>query len=288
MQLKMCRSWWGAPRSLEAMLEQTAAAGFDGVEMPVPESPDQRKRLCALLREHGLSLVAEVTTGLADQPTYDWWVPEPHFTIDDHLRDLRRAADHATDAGALFISTMCGYDAWSLSQNIEFFGRAIDLSRRSGIIISFETHRCRSLFNPWVTRDVIAALPEMKLTCDFSHWCVVAERLIDTEMEIIRQCAARAQHVHCRVGYAQHAQVAHPAAPEARAALEAHERWWDEIWRAQRARGMTVVTMTPEFGPDGYLPLLPYTRQPVADLWEIICWQAQRQRERFTHAAPLS
>jgi hypothetical protein len=28
-------------------------------------------------------------------------------------------------------------------------------------------------------------------------------------------------------------------------------------------------TITPEFGPDGYLPQLPFTGQPVADLEEI-------------------
>jgi sugar phosphate isomerase/epimerase len=281
MQLKMCRSLWGAPPSLEAALDQAIAFGFDGIEGPIPETTSDRKRLANLLRERNLTFIAEVTTGLARKPTYDWWVPEPHFTVDDHLRDLRTAVDHASDVGPLFVSTMCGYDAWSFQQNLDFFGRAIELTERSGVTISFETHRCRSLFNPWVTRDVIGRFPKMKLTCDFSHWCVVAERLIDTEIDIIKECAERAQHVHCRVGYAQRAQVTDPAAPEFRPAVEAHERWWDLIWASQKGRGMNVVTMTSEFGPDGYTPELPYTKQPVVDLWRITCWMADRQKERF-------
>ncbi len=281
MQLKMCRSWWGAPTALDEMVEQTVTAGFTGIEMPIPASATERHHLREVLARNDLVLLAEVTTGLTRKPTYDWWVPEPHFSVDDHLRDLQTAVDHASDVEPLFLTTMCGYDAWSYQQNLDFFGRGIDLSRSSGITISFETHRCRSLFNPWITRDIVKALPDIKLTCDFSHWCVVAERLVDTEIEIIKLCAQHAHHVHCRVGYAQHAQVPDPAAPEYRPALEAHERWWDLIWASQRARGIETVTMTSEFGPDGYMQLLPYTQQPVANLWGVTCWQAMRQKDRF-------
>jgi hypothetical protein len=39
--------------------------------------------------------------------------------------------------------------------------------------------------------------------------------------------------------------------------------------------------MTPEFGPDGYLHRMPFTNEPVADLVEINCWMATRERQRF-------
>jgi hypothetical protein len=110
---------------------------------------------------------------------------------------------------------------------------------------------------------------------------VVCERLIDTEPDIIALCAERAHHIHARVGYDQGAQVPHPAAPEYREALEAHENWWAQIWRSQLLRGLSVSTMTPEFGPDGYLHCLPFTGAPVADLEQINTWMAERQRRRF-------
>jgi hypothetical protein len=75
--------------------------------------------------------------------------------------------------------------------------------------------------------------------------------------------------------------VPHPAAPEYRAALEAHERWWDALWSAQVLAGCTITTMTPEFGPDGYLQARPFSAEPVASLDEINRWMAARQRERF-------
>jgi hypothetical protein len=37
-------------------------------------------------------------------------------------------------------------------------------------------------------------------------------------------------------------------------------------------RGQETFTITPEFGTDGYLHRLPFTRQPVADLWEVNRW----------------
>ncbi len=121
----------------------------------------------------------------------------------------------------------------------------------------------------------------LKLCCDFSHWVCVCERLIDDQTAIIAQCAQRAIHLHARVGYEEGPQVPDPRAPEYRQHLEAHERWWDIIWSAQKQRGMEESTLTPEFGPPPYLHTLAYTGTPVAKLWEICNWQAKRQAERF-------
>ena len=66
--------------------------------------------------------------------------------------------------------------------------------------------------------------------------------------------------------------------------VAAHERWWDACWRAQEARGREAMTLTPEFGNEGYLHHLPWTDVPVANLWDICNWQAKRQAERATAA----
>jgi hypothetical protein len=199
------------------------------------------------------------------------------------------------DCKPLFLTVIAGCDAWSIGEHVEFFAEAIGIADELGVTASFETHRSRSLFNPWTARDILRQLPEMKLTCDYSHWCVVCERLLDSEPDVLSLCTERAWHIHARVGYAQGPQVPHPAAPEYREALEAHERWWDQIWRAQLARGRQISTMTPEFGPDGYLQSHPFTGEPAADLREVNAWMARRQRERFadlrsgtSHLKPLT
>ena len=281
MKLLVLRSWWTGPSDLDLLIQQTLDDGFDGIEGPIPDDKQQRQRLRHLLQANGLVFIVEATTGSDRNSPKDWWIPRPERTVDDHLHDLQWVIDHAQEVGALFVSTMCGYDAWSWQQNIDFFGRALELEQTSDCTVSFETHRSRSLYNPWTTRDLLTEYPAMKLTCDFSHWCVVCERLIDTEWSILELCAERAHHIQCRVGYPQHAQVPDPRAPEYQEALTAHERWWSLIWAQHQQRGMTQTTLMPEFLYDGYMQTLPHTNMPVADVWEITCWMAQRQRQRF-------
>jgi len=285
LELLTLRSWWTGPSELEALVQETLDGRFDGIEGPIPQNKQQRENLRHQLQDNGLVFIAEATTGTDQHSSKDWWIPRSDRTINHHLDDLKWAVDHATDIEAMFVSTMCGYDAWSWQQNVEFFGRALALEQASGMTISFETHRSRSLYNPWVTRDLLQQFPTMKLTCDFSHWCVVCERLIDTEWSILELCAERAQHIQCRVGYPQHAQVSDPRAPEYQAALLAHERWWHLIWEKQQKKGMVKTTMMPEFLYDGYMQTLPYTGMPVADVWEITCWMAKRQRQLFANRA---
>ena len=47
------------------------------------------------------------------------------------------------------------------------------------------------------------------------------------------------------------------------------------------ARGVENTTLTPDFGPDGYLQCSPFTGVPVADLWTVNRWIALRQKARF-------
>ena len=283
MQLLMLRSMWPAPDDPRTMVEQVASAGdtFDGVEGPIPATADDRRLLKSLLDDHGLCFVAEATTGLDDNAADDWWVPRPDKTIDDHLADLRFTVEHAAEMGAHFVTTMCGYDAWSWETNVAFFEGVMQLQRDTGVTIAVESHRCRSTYNPWTMRDLLRHFPAMRMTCDYSHWVAVCERLIESERDVLELCATRAEHIHCRVGEPQRAQVTDPRAPEFERAVRLHESWWDMIWDAHAASGREVTTMTCEWGHQGYTPLLPYTGQPIVDLWEITCWFAQRQRARF-------
>jgi sugar phosphate isomerase/epimerase len=274
MELHTFKTLWGHVGGMDTALSACKEGEFDGIEGQAPASAGERKEFRAKLAAHSLGYIAEICTGGS-------YVPKRQATAAEHLESLRRQAAAALECGPRFLTIIAGCDAWSVAQSVDFFGEAMTVTEALGVVASFETHRSRSFFNPWTTRDILRELPALKLTCDFSHWCVVCERLIDTEPEVIALCAERAHHVHARVGYDQGAQVAHPAAPEFREALEAHERWWAQIWRSQWLRGMGVSTMTPEFGPDGYLHCLPFTGAPVADLGQINTWMAERERRRF-------
>jgi hypothetical protein len=46
------------------------------------------------------------------------------------------------------------------------------------------------------------------------------------------------------------------------------------------ANGETL-TMTTEFGPPNYMPTVPFTQQPITDLWAINKYMKDLWRERY-------
>ena len=226
----------------------------------------------------GTPWIAEVTTCTPPGE----YLPIPHQSVEAHLSSLDEGLRRSLPGKPRFITTMAGSDEWDLEEAVRFHAAVLDLEQQHGIAISVETHRGRPTFHPWQTNRLLQNLPDLRLTCDFSHWCVVSERLLlDHEHELLANCAQHVHHIHGRVGYAQGPQVPDPRAPEYAAELTAHERWWDGLLQSMRARGFSAATFTPESGPDGYLHLMPFTQKPVADLWEIHRWLGHRQLERF-------
>lgn len=269
MRLLLFRSLWTNGLNLEAALADCRDGTFDGVEGPV------RQGFASMLLDEGVPFIGEIATG-------GGYVPQTRG-LSTHIDDFARKTEASLEAKPIFLTVLAGCDSWPMSLNVEFFGRALEIADQFDISMCFETHRSRSTFTPWATAELLRQIPSLQLTCDFSHWCCVCERLVlDEEPELLALFASRARHVHARVGYDQGPQVPHPSAPEYREALIAHERWWEAIWGARADSGCELVTMTPEFGPDGYLHVLPFSKTPVASLDKINAWMAAHLRARFT------
>jgi hypothetical protein len=276
MNFQLYKTFWGFDGSLADAFAQVREAGFDGIEAPIPSEPAQRDDFARQVADSGLGLIAEICTAGS-------YVPERSATIADHLADLEAKIIHGKTLNPRFFNVMAGCDAWSYSEQVDFFARAVDLADRHGVTCSFETHRGRSFFNPWVTRDVVRAVPSLKLTCDFSHWVVVAERLMDSEWDIIAELAPHGHHIHGRIGYPQGPQVPHPADPAYADCLRSHQRCWEAIWDAQRAQGYVISTLTPECGPDGYTHQIPFSGVQVADIWQMNRWMGDTEKAHFAH-----
>jgi sugar phosphate isomerase/epimerase len=274
MKLHVFKTLWGHSGTLELAISQACRAGFDGLEGPAPGDTVESQKMRNRLNDSNLDYIAEITTA----GTY---VPDRQASLQQHIDSFAIKLEYSMLLEPLFITCLGGCDAWDEEKNIEFFIAAMKLAESAGVTVSFETHRSRAFFNPWVTDRITRQLPDIKLTCDFSHWCVVCERLIDTEIDILKRLSKHAHHIHARVGYDQGPQVPHPGAPEYEPALRSHQSWWELIWNQQLNRGQSVTTLTPEFGPDGYLQQLPFTQEPVADLWELNCWMASEERRHF-------
>ncbi|MBU1215633.1 MAG: sugar phosphate isomerase/epimerase [Gammaproteobacteria bacterium] len=272
MELQLYKTMWGHQGALDVAAAQALDAGFAGLEGNADNLP--RDELRDVLQARGLAYIQEIVTG-------GNYVPRRHDTVLEHIADVERQLQLGRSLDPQWVTVIGGCDAWTLEQSVRFLGESQEIAARMGIACSFETHRSRSLFNPWVTLAVLERLPELKLTCDFSHWVVVLERQLDDDWDAVLEVAKHAHHIHARVGYDQGPQVPHPAAPEYAAALASHQRYWEAIWSVQLAEGRALSSMTPEFGPDGYLHTLPFTKQPVADLWEINAWMGDTERGHF-------
>jgi sugar phosphate isomerase/epimerase len=251
-------------------------AGFDGIESPAPVEDQGYRQIMEMREKTGLLWNAEVCTG-------GGYVPRRDLSVDAHLMHLRSAFAYLEALEPRRINCIAGLDAWPFEMAVDFYRRALDLADSKALNVLFETHRSRPMFTPWGTQRLLETLPELRITADISHWCVVSERLMNTEMQTIQDIAPRVGHIHARVGYDQGPQVPHPAAPEYADALKSHEHCWTVCWEAQKATGIETITMTPEFGIDGYLHHLPFTNVPVADLWSINQWMANRLRTKFNH-----
>lgn len=272
MKLKLVRHIWGVDQTpgLFHYLPRWRETGYDAVETSLQRVADH-PAFFHFLKESGMEWVPQVFSN-------DF---VPGGSVDAHLESLKKQIQECLDHAPIFFNAHSGSDSWNLAQAEEFYGRALELERQVGIPISHETHRLRTFGNPWQTRPILERFPELRITCDFSHWVCVAERLLEDCGEILQIAADHCHHLHSRVGFEEGPQVPDPRAPEWGRHLAAHESWWDLIWAAQAKRGMKISTLTPEFGPPPYLHTLPFTQAPVADLADICDFMARRQRERY-------
>ena len=252
MQIKYFVAYWGNTHlSLDGFLEKASADGYHGVEIgldPATMDIHHIRRRCA---EYGLDLIAQ----------------HPYAT--EILEDYTSKLERILETGPLFVNCHTGKDYFTAAENGAFLEVARGLSDTYGIAVLHETHRGRFPFCPSVTRDYLEAYPYLQFTADFSHWCVVSESLLDDQAQALAAIIPQCAHIHARVGHAQGPQVPHPGAPEYAKELEAHLGWWKRILDFQSARGNAFATITCEFGPSPYMQTLPFTRTPVAELWEV-------------------
>lgn len=277
MELRSIRHLWGIEEAWEDAIPKIKRKGYYAVETPLQIlSNEDQERLKTLLQENCLKLVNQIHT--------DSYAPgERSKDVQHHVENFRKGVILAKGFGKLllFCNSHSGYEGWKMSEKEDFFRQCLQIEKELDIEVLHETHRRRIFYNPWDTRDILLKFPELKVTADLSHWFVVLSNDLDGEMDIITLLAERTQLIHARVGYDNGPQVNDPRTPENQVWLEAHEKCWDMIWKSQQKRGLPYSYMEPEFGPPPYMPTLPSSNEPVANLWDICEWQTERQIKRF-------
>jgi len=241
------------------------AAGYDGMEVAVWDGKyDEAVRA---IRDQGLELIL-MAFSVGNTP-------------DEMKKNYRQWLEKAASYKPLFINSHTGKDFYTFEQNAELIRMAADVQRQTGVRIIHETHRGRFTYSAPAIQHYLTTFPDLRLTADFSHWVNVAESYLGDQAQNVDRAIDRSDHIHCRVGQPEAPQVSDPRAPEWKEALETHAAWWDKI-RQKRQQAGGNLTITCEFGPaPGYLPTLPYTRQPVVSQWEVNLFMMEYLKKRW-------
>ena len=258
---------WGFGGSWEAFATRIKNLGYDGAELWYPSDAAERSEVFAAFKKHNLQIGFLVGSGDRD--------------FRKHLDGFKTSLEGAASQKPVYINCHSGRDHFSFEQNRKFIELTTAVSKATGVPVYHETHRSRILYSAPVALNFIEALPDLRITFDVSHWCNVHESLLDDQRETLSRTLSRVDHIHARIGHPEGPQVNDPRAPEWKEAVAAHFAWWDTVVSEKKQKGK-VMTFLTEFGPIDYLPALPYTRQPVADQWEINKYMLDTLRSRYS------
>ena len=266
--IKFYAPQWGTILPFRVFCQNVQAAGYDGVEMPLPIDVSERQEIITTLKHYGLELIGQYWQSFERDP-------------DEHGRSYEKHLQNLAAAQPVLINCQTGKDFFTFDQNRHLFAIAARISAETGIKIIHETHRGKALFAAHICHDYLTKLPDLRITLDISHWCNVHESLLDDQTEAVTLALAHTDHIHSRVGHPEGPQVNDPRAPEWKTTLDAHLAWWDTVVETHRVAG-TPLTVTTEFGPSTYMPVLPYTQLPVGDQWTINVFMMNLLKKRYS------
>jgi len=268
MQLIFGRSKWDMPDlPLARFLEKIKSQGFDASEIFLPSLTEKPDEIAELHDRHGVQFIAMIASDGA--------------TLSEHLASLEQRFLLAAKAKPILINCHTGRDIFPFEDNLKIFELGSALSKEYGISLVHETHRGRATYSTFQTQALISALPEIRLTADFSHWCCVHESLLADQQETVDLAILHADYIHARVGYPEGPQITDPRGDEWHTEVETHIAWWNQILHHHKKKGSSFLAITPEFGPPPYMMRLPFTRQPVSDLDEINIHMMHLLKKRF-------
>ena len=257
---------WGFNGSWDEFCSRIKKDGYDGAEAWYPAEENARNEFLAAFEKYKLK--------------FGFLVGGSDNDYQKHLQQFKTMLEGAASLKPVYINCHSGRDHFSFDQNKAFIDFTAEVNAKTKVPVYHETHRGRILYSAPISRQFMEKHASLRLTLDISHWCNVHESLLTDQLETVRLALSRTDHIHTRVGHAEGPQVNDPRAPEWRDAVNAHFAWWDQIVEQKRREGK-LLTMLTEFGPVDYLPALPYTRQPVADQWEINKHMLDTLRTRY-------
>ena len=260
-------NWEMSNDPLEAFLQRAKESGFEATEIYLGSRKEKPAEIVRLHERYGLRLIGQVIT--------------QGQTYRDHIKSLEDQFAFAAQCQVVFINCHAGRDFFTFEENLHVLRRVTKLSESKSVPIVVETHRGRPTYSAIETRKYLEAIPELRLTADFSHWMVVHESDLTDQRENLALAIKRSGYIHARVGYPEGPQVPDPRAPEWKVLVDTHLKLWQSIVDTHKRNGKEELYITPEFGPPAYMHTLPFTNQPVGDVWEINVYMKEMLKQRL-------
>lgn len=270
--LFFCPHWGRMDDEFEDFLRDAKLAGYDGVELP----------FVSLDRQFNADRIQQVTDRGLLWIGQHWETASTNFGIhkNQYLSRLEAMAIHHP----FLINAHTGRDFFTFEQNMTLIRAAGELANNYDLNLCHETHRSRFNFAAHITKPNLLENKELRLTADFSHWVCVAETMLSDQQEALDLAITRADHIHARVGFVQGPQIPDPRAAEWQSELKTFLGWWDSIVERARQQQRKHISITPEFGPYPYMQIIPHTKEPLTNQWDVNKYMRDLLDERYNQS----
>jgi hypothetical protein len=243
------RPWQGNEMPLLQMMEQIATAGFDGVDIVYGDYP--QSELQPMLKQHDLACTVTA--------------------FPNSIEALRPALDLARALDARQLNIIGAVYPFSVEEGAEFVRGWIAMCRDAGMQVTIETHRDCITTDMLYTLQLMAAVPEMELCADLSHFVVgrefkwpitpvvqsQIETILDRSMSLQGRVASREQ-IQLQVSFAHH-----------REWFDQFADWWAYGFRSWKRRNPddAVLNFLCELGPREYA-ITGADGEELSDRWQ--------------------
>lgn len=261
MQIEYCCPFWGSKNDTpDEFIDKVVADGYNGIEINLPQEKsfiDGLFKRMAYEKENSTRLffILQHLTQPDDYSVASY--------IEKMQLNLRNLASYSPG----FINSQTGKDYYTFDENCRVIEAVLNVSVKTGIRVIHETHRGRFSFHAATLVPYLEKFPEMELAADFSHFCTVSESMLQDQAAILDKIIPHVSHIHARIGFEQGPQVNDPNAPEWAEHLNTFVEWWKKIIETKVKKGWKKFTITPEFGPPPYMPVLPNSKLPLSNQW---------------------
>ncbi len=233
----------GAEWSLEEKIEMIKGAGYDGMDL-LTGRPEQAREAAALLDAQGLA-----RTGCA---------------FPQSVEGLAADIDLALEIGAVHLNIIGQVFPYTVEDGAEVIRAWLAMCEKAGMPAMIETHRDCITTDMYYMLQLLAAVPEMPVCADLSHYVVGREfdwpisalnhelvgRILDHSVAFQGRVASREQ-IQIQISFAHHQEW-----------FELFLGWWETGFRSWRKRAAEDATLNflcelgpKEYaitGPDGY------------------------------------